>query len=283
MAPETAPAPGGTGPASWRDALPSAPQFEVIPLAGVDEQVDRHLPPGSRVTVTSSPAQGAEATFTLARTLARQGFTAIPHLAARQMPDAAQLRDVLAGLQEDGVGEVFVIAGDAPEPAGEFSGALALLEAIDRLGTDLTIGVGAHPEGHPYVDQEEALRLLATKAQYASSIVTQMCFEAPPLRAWLEQIRARGITLPVRPGVPGPTGVGRLLKIGSRVGVGRSLRMLSQHGPGMRKLVGPGIWRPDELLDELAPDFSDPGIGLDGPHVYTFNGLERVGQWWSGQ
>ncbi|WP_193105396.1 methylenetetrahydrofolate reductase [Brachybacterium sp. FME24] len=255
------------------------PQFEVIPLRDIAEQVAEHLPPGSRVTVTASPAHGTAATISTALALAERGFTAIPHLAARQIADVRELRGILAELASAGVHEVFVIAGDAPRPAGAFTGALDLVEVIDAERRGFTIGVGAHPEGHPFVGEQEALRLLKAKAEHASYLVTQMCFEAAPLLSWLQNIRDAGVTLPVRPGIAAPVGTARLLRIGARIGVGRSLRLLTAPTSGVRRLVGPGSWRPDALLDELAPAYRDPTSMLQGPHVYTFNDLAATGSW----
>lgn len=255
-------------------------QFEVIPLPGVEEDVVRHLPAAARVTITSSPRQGPSATIDLACALASRGMTAVPHLAARALRDENQLAGILDSLSEAGVGELFVIAGDPAQPAGDFIGSLDLLTAITEHAQPFVIGVGGHPEGHPFLDQEAALRELAQKSAHASYIVTQMCFEAAPLLAWISSVRDQGIELSVRPGVAGPVGLGRLLRIGTRVGVGTSLRMLGSQGSGMRRLVTPGTWAPEILLDDLTEAYADPRYGLDGVHIYTFNALEQTARWW---
>src|SRR5699024_7539719 len=210
MAQSPAPGPGPHPAAQDREV-----QFEVIPLRGIADQVVAELPPGARVPVTASAAQGLEATLAVAGELARQGFRTIPHLAARMLRDAAEVREVLARLTEAGVGEVFVIAGDAAQPAGDLPGALELLEAP----------AAAHPEGHPHLPEAEAVRLLRAKAEHASYAVTQMCFEAAPLLQWVRGLREEGLTLPVRPGIAVAAGTARLLRIGTRIGVGRSLRL----------------------------------------------------------
>lgn len=255
-------------------------QFEVIPLTGAEEEVVRHLPAGARVTITSSPRQGPSATIDLARALSARGMTAVPHLAARALRDERELAGILDSLSEAGVEELFVIAGDPAQPAGDFTGSLDLLTSIAQHGQPFVIGVGGHPEGHPFLSQEAALRDLTQKSAHASYVVTQMCFEAAPLLAWVRSLRDQGIQLPVRPGLAGPVGLGRLLRIGSRVGVGASLRMLSSQGTGMRRLVTPGTWSPEPLLDDLADAYADPRYGLDGVHVYTFNALEQTARWW---
>ncbi|MGP9539827.1 methylenetetrahydrofolate reductase [Brachybacterium sp. AOP43-C2-M15] len=255
-------------------ALGTAAQFEVIPLGGIVDQVLEHLPAGTRVTVTASPAQGLEATIGTACALAQHGMIVIPHLAARMIRGPGETAELLDRLAGAGVEEVFVIAGDASVPAGEFPGALPLLEAIAAADHGTVVGIGAHPEGHPFLAEEVAREHLRAKAEHAHYAVTQMCFSAAPLLEWARGLRASGIALPVRPGVAAPVGTARLLRIGTRIGVGRSLRLLAGEDSGMRRLLAPGRWDPAPLLAQLrAAAEAEPSVALLGPHVYTFNDL----------
>ena len=104
------------------------PRFEILPLDGIEEQVLAHLATDVKVTVTASPRKGLEATLDLSERLARAGYTVVPHLSARLVRDRAHLEEVVARLLAAGVRELFVPAGDAPEP-GEFPGAVDLLDA----------------------------------------------------------------------------------------------------------------------------------------------------------
>lgn len=254
-----------------------AVQFEVIPLRGIADEVVAQLPRGTRVTVTASPAQGLSATIEVACTLAAQGFPAIPHLAARMLRGPGEVEELVGRLTTAGVREIFVIAGDAPQPAGPYPGALPLLETLTAAGSGVQIGIGAHPEGHPFLGTAEALQLLRRKAQHASSLVTQMCFEAPPLLEWVRSVREAGISLPVRPGIAAPVGTARLLRIGTRIGVGRSLRLLTEADSGVRHLLGPGTWDPAPLFMQLdAAAAAEPELALAGPHVYTFNAVRAA-------
>lgn len=258
-------------------ALGPEPQYEVIPLRGIAREVAAQLPPGTRVTVTASPGQGLPATIETACELARQGFRAIPHLAARMLRSRGEVDELLERLAEAGVAEVFVIAGDASPPAGDFPGALELLEAVSAAGSAMTVGIGAHPEGHPHLAEAEATRLLRAKATHASYAVTQMCFAAAPLLEWTRGLRDADITVPVRPGVAAAVGTARLLRIGTRIGVGRSLRLLSGEDSGMRRLLSSARWDPSPLLEELGTAAAkEPGLALLGPHVYTFNDLRAA-------
>lgn len=266
--------PGGSPPPV---PAPRHAQFEVIPLPGVVERVLEHLPAGTRVTVTASPAQGLEATIEAALALAGSGMVAIPHLAARMVEGPRALEVLLERLGGAGIDELFVVAGDASSPAGPYEGALGLLEALDAPRRGLAVGVGAHPEGHPYADPAAARELLRRKAEHASYLATQMLFAPEPLLDWVGELRSEGIELPVRPGVATPASRTRLLRIGTRIGVGRSLRMLTAETSGVRRLLGPGRWDPGPLLDALA---AAEVPGIVAPHVFTFNALEETAAWW---
>jgi methylenetetrahydrofolate reductase (NADPH) len=109
------------------------PRYEVLPLEGIEAAVLAHVPREATVTVTASPRRGLHATIEVSERLARQGYAVVPHLSARLVRDAAHLEEVLARLGVAGVRELFVPAGDAPEPAGEFSSAAALLAAMAEL------------------------------------------------------------------------------------------------------------------------------------------------------
>lgn len=258
----------------------SEPRFEVIPLPGIEEQVVRHLPPHATVTVTASPRRGLAPTTDLAIRLALRGLQVVPHLAARLVRDGAELERTLDSLSTAGVGEVFVIGGDAVQPAGEFASALDLLQAMSTLGHDLTVGIAGYPEPHPKIDNDVTVQAMWDKRTYASYVVSQMCFDARTVLEWVSRVRRRGVLLPIKVGVAGPATTQQLLRVGARVGVGESVRVLGHHRTGLWRLARPGTWLPDRLLSDLSPAFDDPTYGFAGLHVYTFNAIAEAGRWW---
>lgn len=262
----------------WAEEMVRRPRFEVIPLPGIEDEVLQHLPAGATVTVTASPRRGLGPTLELATRLALRGVDAVPHLAARQVTGTTELRGILRDLDAAGVAEVFVVGGDLAEPVGEFTGALELLQAMDSIGHELTVGIAGYPETHPLIVDDVAVQAMWDKQAHAAYIVSQMAFEARVVLEWVRRLRRRGIVLPVLVGIAGPVGTTRLLRVGTRVGVGDSLRVLRKHRGMLRHL--PGAWTPGHLLDELDPAFADPGYGLAGLHVYTFNALPETARWW---
>lgn len=253
--------------------LLAAPQLELMPTRDAADRFEG-LPEWATVTVTCAPRRGLAPTLDLVERLAARGFRAVPHVAARQVRDAAELAGVLGRLDRAGVREAFVVAGDALVPAGEFPDGPALLRAMDRLGHSLTrIGVPGYPEGHPSVPDDALWAALREKQPHAHYVVTQMCFDAAALRGFVAEARRRGITLPVLVGLPGAVDAGTLLRLGVRIGVGDSLRFALGHRGVAGTLLRPGRYRPDALLGELdAGEFA-------GLHLFTFNQVDPTLRW----
>ncbi len=256
------------------------PRYEVIPLDGVVDKVVEHVPKDVTVTVTASPRKGIDATLEVAERLAERGYAVVPHLSARLVADRAHLRDVLARLRRLGVHDAFVIAGDVPEPLGEFAGALDLLVAMAELGHDLDeIGISGYPESHPFISDDVTIQAMWDKRHYATYIVSQICFDPKVVADWVRRVRRRGVELPVHVGVAGPVDVPKLLRVSSTIGLGESVRFLSQHRSWLLHLLRPGGYSPDRLVQGLAADLADPENLVRGFHLYTFNEVARTERW----
>ena len=263
--------------------LLARPRFELIPIAGADEHAG-FLPPGSIVTVTCSPRKGIEATLDLAERLGDRGFRVVPHVSARLVRSPAHLGELASRLASSRIADVFVIGGDSREPHGPYGSALDLLAAWAERGDPLpTIGVGAYPERHPLIEGPILFEALRAKQRFADYAVTQICFDAGRLLAWLARMRRRGITLPVHVGLPGSLRRRKLLEISLRVGVGDSVRYLTKHGGIVNRLVRRGTYRPDALIAGIAASLqhpaSEPDLGIRGFHINTFNQVELVERW----
>ena len=257
--------------------LVAGAKVEVIPLLNALETCEA-LPPGSTVTVTSSPSHGIEATVELAEKLAMRGHTVIPHLSAHMIWTREHLEDLLARLAEGGFRRVFVVGGDAKDH-GDFHDGLMLLHAIDELGRPFDeIGVPAYPEGHPSISDERLLEVLLEKQRYASYMTTQMSFNPGAIAEWIGRMRASGVTLPLHLGVPGVADLAKLTRIAARIGVADSARYLKKN----RDLIGQvikGRFGPDALLRQLAPTLPDPKGDVRALHVFTFNQVRSFVSW----
>jgi methylenetetrahydrofolate reductase (NADPH) len=130
------------------EALAQA-RFELIPVEGAAERA-AHLPKGTTVTITCSPARGIECPLLVGKKLVEMGLRVVPHISARLVANRTHLEGIVCRLDDLGVREIFVIGGDAREPAGPFSGAFDLLCAMDGLGHAFEhIGIGGTPRAIP--------------------------------------------------------------------------------------------------------------------------------------
>lgn len=255
------------------------PRYEVLPAAGIEGEIAGAVPRDIPVTVTASPRQGMDVTIALTERICRAGYVAVPHLAARQVVDASHLAEILARLDQAGVREAFVVAGDCPEPRGRFTDSVDLLTAMEQVGHGLErIGIAGYPDGHPFIRDSELTRALAAKARFASYVVTQLCFDPAAVSAWVGRLRAEGLVIPVYLGVAGVVDRRRLLRTAARIGVGASARFLRKHRRPVLRLMLPRGYRPDGLIRELTLELTSPHRA-DGLHVYTFNNLRATEAW----
>jgi methylenetetrahydrofolate reductase (NADPH) len=259
--------------------LLARPRYEVIPLAGAEERVLEDVPTDVKITVTASPRKGLEPTLALVERLAGHGYAAVPHLAARHVVDRSHLGEITARLRALGVTDVLVMAGDAPEPAGEFDGSLQLLRALAELGQPFEdVGITGYPESHAFISDEATIRSMFEKEGFATYIVSQICFDAQVTATWAANVWDRGTHLPIHIGLPGAVPRSKLFRVSTRVGVGDSLRFLRTHRGWIRRTLR-GDFDPDSLLAGLESSLLHPHRNVAGFHIFTFNDLESTERW----
>jgi methylenetetrahydrofolate reductase (NADPH) len=252
-------------------------RYEILPLAGVEEQVLAHVPRDVTLTVTASPTKGLEPTLALAEALVRHGYVVVPHLSARLVADPVELREIVARLREAAVRNVFVVAGDAEEPRGSFHAAVDLLEALDALGRPFAeVGITGYPESHPLIDDDTTIAAMFEKARHATYIVSQVCFDPAVTARWIEDVWDRGTRLPIYVGVPGAVSRTKLMRVSTRIGIGDSLRFLRKNGSFASRFLRGGF-SPDALVDGLGSVLD--GEKVAGFHVFTFNDVDDTERW----
>jgi methylenetetrahydrofolate reductase (NADPH) len=256
-----------------------APTFELVPLKGALDRAAA-LPPGATVAITASPAKGMDVTLDLAERLRELGFRPVPHLSARMVRDRAHLADLLARFEAIDVRRIFVVGGDAKEP-GDYPDGLSLLRAMAERGHPFSeIGIPCYPEGHAFIADGVLLEALRAKAPFATYMTTQMCFDPNAIRRWVAARRSEGLDLPIHLGVPGVAEPGRLLAIASRIGVADTHRFLVKNTRFVARLLrSGGFYRPDGLLQALAPVIADERAGIVDLHMYTFNAVAEFETW----
>ena len=259
--------------------LLTAPRFEIIPVRGIEDRL-AGLPAGSRVTVTASPAHGQARTIDVAERLAASGYEVIPHLSAKMTSGRRELAAFIERLAAAGIGEAFVVGGDASPPAGPYHEAGDLLDELAGLDHPFTrIGVGGYPEGHPLASDAKLLEALRRKQRHAAYVVTQLCFDAGVLVEWMRAIRTEGIDLPVVVGLPGVVERRKLAEISLRTGVGASLRYLRKNRRQLVALMRSRRYDPTALTRAVADRLDDDGLTAAGAHLFTFNQVDATYGW----
>ena len=240
--------------------------------------------PGTQVAVTFLPGEELEQRVEAAVTVRELGFEPIVHLSARRIESEAQLDWYLGEItQKAGVKRVFIIAGDPPEAEGPYETSLQIIESglLEKHGIEI-VGVGGHPEGHPNNTPAELWdwmerKIAAVRAHgMVPLVVTQFAFDDDAIVAWLAEMRARGIDVPVRLGVPGPAGIKRLLGFAKRCGVGASTSVLLKYGISITNLLGSA--GPDKLVGSLEEKLT-PAHGRVRLHLYPFGALTASANW----
>ncbi|MBT0772915.1 methylenetetrahydrofolate reductase [Kineosporia sp. J2-2] len=243
------------------------------------------IPPGTRINVTFLENEDLPVRVEAARTVRESGFVPVPHLSARRLASPAALEEYLGALREAGAcDQVFAVGGDPAVPHGPYPDALSIIRSglLERHGVR-HVSIAGYPEGHPGIPDAELWAALTAKAaalreqQLDGAIITQFGFDVDPVLTWIERVRALGVTLPVRVGVPGPAGIRRLVRYATRFGVGTSAGIARKYGFSITNLIGTA--GPDVFLAELAGRLDAGRHGEVGVHFYTFGGIGATSRW----
>jgi methylenetetrahydrofolate reductase (NADPH) len=235
---------------------------------------------GTRVYLSAVPHRPADEAVAAAVRLRAAGFEPVPHIAVRGFDSVGALDDLIARLSgEAGVESVLVIAGDRIG-CGPFRRAHDAIDSgvLRRRGIR-TIGIAGYPESHPRIGDDELNRALAEKIAAAEAtgltveIVTQFCFDAGAIFAFIARLRGFGFDHRVRVGLVGPTSLTALMRYASRCGVRASAQGLARRAGLMRQMFA--MTTPDDLVRALA-EAAPAGVV---PHFFSFGGLPATARW----
>jgi len=246
------------------------------------QELRDNFAPGIDVTITFLPGDNYRHNIETAIALRRAGFNPVPHIAAREMVSQPALDDFLARLRgEANVTRVLLIAGDVAAAKGPFKSTLNVCASrlIETHGIK-RVSVAGHPEGHPFLRQADALKVLTTWRDWGRQtgigidVVTQFCFESAPILQWIGELTKADIDLPVIVGLAGPA---TPTKFALRCGIGNSMRALrGQIGRFGRLLTDTG---PDDVVRGLRFAPADATASIAGFHLFPFGGLRKAGEW----
>jgi len=182
------------------------------------------------------------------------------------------LAEILVRYGRDGIDNVLCLGGDPPAgmdlPASELRHASELVELVRAIG-GFSIGVAAHPLGHPHSSDRAADRRdQAAKLQMADFAITQFFFRVEDYLALVDDLGAIGCTKAVIPGIMPITNLASVARMGAMAGhpvpaeVTSRFEGLAGDPDEVRRL---GVEIATELCDELL------AAGAPGLHFYTLN------------
>jgi methylenetetrahydrofolate reductase (NADPH) len=183
-----------------------------------------------------------------------------------------ELAEILVAYRTAGVENLMALGGDPPtdgEGPGELTHAAELVELASAIG-GFSIGVAAHPAGHPRSPDRRSDRdHLAAKLELADFAVTQFFFEVEEYTGLVADLAARGVDKPVLPGIMPVTSlasVPRRAAMGAAVPTWMVDRLVAADARGGADAVRhEGVAIATELCRQLL-EADAPGL-----HFYTLN------------
>jgi methylenetetrahydrofolate reductase (NADPH) len=189
---------------------------------------------------------------------------------------------VIRSYRDAGVRHIVALRGDptggageryAPHPGG-YRNAADLVDGI-KCATDMDVSVAAYPEKHPDSPSVEAdIDMLKAKVDAgADRAITQFFFENDHYFRYLDRVRARGINVPVVPGILPVQNFKQTKSFAGRCGASVP-RWLADRFDGLdndvatRKLVAAAV-AAEQVLDLV-------GQGITDFHFYTMNRADLV-------
>jgi len=189
----------------------------------------------------------------------------------------AELEAVLDAYAEAGVRHVLALRGDPVDgpraawtpTAGGLDHAVDLVELARSRG-DFTVGVAAFPELHPSsVSLDQDADVLVAKARAGAEFaITQMFFRAEDYFGLVERVRARGVDIPILPGIMPVLNLASIKRQGELIGTevpAEVIARITAHDGDPAAMRAAGIELAAELCDALL-DGGAPGL-----HFYTLN------------
>jgi methylenetetrahydrofolate reductase (NADPH) len=184
-----------------------------------------------------------------------------------------ELAEILVSFRKAGVENLMALGGDPPtdptEGPGELRHACELVDLARAIG-GFSIGVAAHPGGHPASPSRESDRdYLAEKLRLADFAVTQFFFDADEYLGLVDDLSVRGVDKPVLPGIMPVTSlrsIPRMAEMGSALPswMVERLEAASEQG-GTEAVRRIGVAIAIELCEKLL------AAGVPGLHFYTLN------------
>ncbi len=214
-------------------------------------------------------------TFKTVDWLVEQGIEAAPHLSCIGS-SIDETTEILQRYKDQGIQRVVALRGDLPSGTGlggmgDLAYANELVSLIrNQFADHFHIEVAAYPEMHPQaatfdIDLDNFKRKVQAGANAA---ITQYFYNAEAYTRFVEACDARGVTLPIMPGIMPITNYTNLVRFSDACGaeIPRWLRKrLESYGDDIDSIRAFGT----DVVSKLCEDLLQQGA--PGLHFYTMN------------
>ena len=259
----------GRGPTFSFEFFPPKTDEEQARLEATIKELEPLRPSFVSVTYRGGRSSRERTTAVVIDILTTTSITAMPHLVC-VAHSRRELTEIVDYFNQAGVENLLALGGDPveDEPAGELRHAIELVELARARGS-ASIGVAAHPAGHPRSpDIESDRRHLAAKLSVADFAITQFFFHADEYLRLRDELAALGIDKPVIPGIMPVTSLKSITRMAELSGYSLPADVIArltrvEHDPKEFRRVG------IELAGELCRDLL--AAGAPGLHFYTLN------------
>ncbi len=219
---------------------------------------------------------------TVKRILAETPLTPAAHLTC-VAATRAEIDDIVRNYHAAGVRHIVALRGDAIDGAGAaykvhpggYETSAELVAGIKRISSDFDVSVSAYPEKHPDSPNVDAdIDMLKAKVDAgADRAITQFFFENDLYFRYLDRVRARGIDIPIVPGILPVQNFKSAKNFAERAGASVPTWLAERfHGldddPATRKLIAAAV------AAEQVIDLVDRGVTQF--HFYTMNRADLV-------
>jgi methylenetetrahydrofolate reductase (NADPH) len=207
-------------------------------------------------------------------------LTAAPHLTCVGSP-REEILEIARNYWQHGVRHIVALRGDPPQGGGKYEPhpegyayAVDLVKGLKSVG-DFEISVATYPEPHPEAPHA-AFELDNLKAKLdagAARAITQFFFENDLYFRYLDRVRARGIDVPITPGILPVQNFKQAKSFAERTGASVPDWLAARfdgldNDPATRKLIAAAI-AAEQVLDLVDRGVSDF-------HFYTMNRADLV-------
>ncbi len=204
------------------------------------------------------------------------GFTVMPHLTCVGH-SRAELNDVADRIHAGGFRNIMTLRGDPPKGDIAFTPApdglryaSELVALLKARHADFCLGVAGYPEKHPEaVSLDTDLDNLKRKVDAGAAFVTtQLFFDNAHYYRYVEKVRARGVHVPIVPGLMPVLSLKQVQRFTSMCGATlpeKLIKRLEAAGDTPEIVETLGIdWALTQIRDLLAN-------GVPGYHLYIMN------------